>query len=59
MSCMIATFGDLPILTVSRGVITNVISFCICSKSRQAIIFEHKFKFTNLKFSKILHKINE
>ena len=31
---MIAKFGDIPILTVSRGVITNVISFCIGGKRR-------------------------
>ena len=31
---MIARFGDLPILTVSRGMVTNIISFCISSKHR-------------------------
>ena len=35
---MIARFGDLPILTVSRGMVTNIISFGISSKHRKAII---------------------
>ena len=52
-------FGDLLILTASRCVITNVISFGISSKRRSAIIYEHEFKLTNLKFSKITNKINE
>ena len=56
---MIERPGDLLILTVSRGVITNVISLGISSKRREAIIYEHEFKFTDLKFSKITNKINE
>ena len=31
---MIAKLGDIPILTVSRGVVTNDISFCISGKRR-------------------------
>ena len=31
---IIAKFGDFPILTVSRGMVTNIILFCISSKHR-------------------------
>ena len=33
-SVMMARFEDLPILTVSRGMARNIISFCISSNHR-------------------------
>ena len=57
---MIARFGDLLILTVSRvGLVTNIISFCISLSLDKQLFYEHEFKFTNLKFCKITNKINE